>query len=103
MLRLQRNARFASIPLPLSMTILKIILIETMNPHWLDLAKEWYPWMKEKEQSRDASTTEECSLRQHSSSAQHDNTKNYSHRNHESTLARPSQRMVPMDERERTK
>jgi putative endonuclease len=24
----------------------KIALIESRNPHWLDLAKEWYPWMK---------------------------------------------------------
>src|ERR1700733_4236743 len=26
----------------------KIALIELRNPHWLDLAGEWYPWMKEK-------------------------------------------------------
>src|SRR5690242_13665379 len=25
----------------------KVVLIESMNPHWLDLSKEWYPWMKE--------------------------------------------------------
>jgi hypothetical protein len=24
----------------------KVALIEAKNPHWLDLAKEWYPWMK---------------------------------------------------------
>ena len=24
----------------------KIALIESRNPHWLDLAAEWYPWMK---------------------------------------------------------
>jgi putative endonuclease len=24
----------------------KIALIETMNPHWVDLSSEWYPWMK---------------------------------------------------------
>jgi putative endonuclease len=24
----------------------KIVLIESRNPHWLDLAKDWYPWMK---------------------------------------------------------
>jgi hypothetical protein len=24
----------------------KIALIELRNPHWLDLAKEWYPWME---------------------------------------------------------
>jgi putative endonuclease len=23
----------------------KIALIEFFNPHWLDLAREWYPWM----------------------------------------------------------
>ena len=23
----------------------KIALIEAVNPHWLDLAREWYPWM----------------------------------------------------------
>jgi putative endonuclease len=25
----------------------KIALIEARNPHWLDLAKDWYPWMKD--------------------------------------------------------
>ncbi len=25
----------------------KISLIKTTNPHWLDLSKDWYPWMKE--------------------------------------------------------
>jgi putative endonuclease len=24
----------------------KIALIESRNPDWLDLAKDWYPWMK---------------------------------------------------------
>lgn len=24
----------------------KIVLIRSMNPHWIDLAKDWYPWMK---------------------------------------------------------
>ena len=28
----------------------KIVLIESMNPHWLDLSREWYPWMKECEE-----------------------------------------------------
>jgi len=23
----------------------KIALIESLNPHWLDLAREWFPWM----------------------------------------------------------
>ena len=34
----------------------KIALIEGVNPHWLDLAKDWYPWMKEPLADRDAST-----------------------------------------------
>ena len=37
----------------------KIALIESRNPHWLDLAKEWYPWMKSSNGARDASTTED--------------------------------------------
>jgi putative endonuclease len=24
----------------------KIALIESANPHWLDLAHDWFPWMK---------------------------------------------------------
>ena len=24
----------------------KTVLIEAVNPHWLDLAKDWYPWME---------------------------------------------------------
>ena len=35
----------------------KDALIESVNPHWLDLAKDWYPWMKECGTGRDASTT----------------------------------------------
>jgi len=34
----------------------KIALIVRRNPHWVDLAAEWYPWMKS-ESGRDASTT----------------------------------------------
>jgi hypothetical protein len=34
----------------------KVALIESINPHWLDLAKDWYPWMKESGAGRDAST-----------------------------------------------
>ncbi len=30
-------------------------LIQSRNPHWLDLAAEWYPWMRSGE-GRDAST-----------------------------------------------
>ena len=37
----------------------KIILIESVNPHWLDLAKDWYPWMKDSAEGRDASTADE--------------------------------------------
>lgn len=33
----------------------KIGLIVRRNPHWLDLAKGWYPWM-ETSKGRDAST-----------------------------------------------
>ena len=34
----------------------KIILIRSLNPHRQDLAREWYPWMKELSSGRDAST-----------------------------------------------
>jgi putative endonuclease len=34
----------------------KVVLIELMNPQWLDLSKEWYPWMKECGEGRGAST-----------------------------------------------
>ena len=33
----------------------KIALIVRRNPHWVDLAREWYPWMQSAE-GRDAST-----------------------------------------------
>jgi len=39
----------------------KVVLIESMNPRWLDLSKEWYPWMKECAEDRGASTTEDRS------------------------------------------
>ncbi|HTR27362.1 MAG TPA: GIY-YIG nuclease family protein [Terriglobales bacterium] len=29
----------------------KIALIEFYNPHWVDLARNWYPWMKEPAQT----------------------------------------------------
>src|SRR3954447_7401832 len=35
----------------------KIALIVRRNPHWMDLAREWYPWMKCAE-GRDASTAQ---------------------------------------------
>ncbi len=45
----------------------KVALIVRRNPHWLDLASEWYPWMaseKEKpDEGRDASTTNDRRLR----------------------------------------
>jgi putative endonuclease len=25
----------------------KVALIESLNPHWVDLARGWYPWMEE--------------------------------------------------------
>jgi len=30
----------------------KIALIESLNPHWLDLAREWFPWMTSSGESR---------------------------------------------------
>jgi len=40
----------------------KVALIESLNPHWVDFAREWYPWMKpmtKQEGSRDGSTAQE--------------------------------------------
>jgi predicted GIY-YIG superfamily endonuclease len=34
----------------------KIALIESVNPHWFDLGRDWYPWMKDVDVGRDAST-----------------------------------------------
>jgi len=34
----------------------KIELIESLNPHWLDLAREWLPWMTDSGGSRGPST-----------------------------------------------
>jgi putative endonuclease len=34
----------------------KIALIGLRNPHWLDLAQGWYPWIKSGDAHRDAST-----------------------------------------------
>jgi putative endonuclease len=28
----------------------KVVLIESMNPHWLDLSKDWYPWMEKNDE-----------------------------------------------------
>ena len=50
----------------------KIALIVRRNPHWLDLASEWYPWMKETATGTDASTPNEPRVPLRSFSAQHD-------------------------------
>ena len=50
----------------------KIALIVRRNPHWLDLASEWYPWMKETVAGRDASTPTEPRVPLRSFCAQHD-------------------------------
>jgi putative endonuclease len=34
----------------------KIVLIESLNPHWLDLARDWYPWMTTSLENRGPST-----------------------------------------------
>jgi putative endonuclease len=34
----------------------KIALIESMNPHWLDLAREWFPWMTSSGKSIESSS-----------------------------------------------
>ena len=34
----------------------KIALIESVNPRWEDLARDWYPWMRDCAGSRDPST-----------------------------------------------
>ena len=50
----------------------KIALFERVNPHWVDLAKDWCP--KTQFEDRGASTPPEHSRSERSSSAQHDNT-----------------------------
>jgi putative endonuclease len=34
----------------------KVALIESMNPHWIDLSRDWYPQIRDCIASRDAST-----------------------------------------------
>ena len=34
----------------------KIALIESLNPHWEDLARDWFPWMTQCAERRDPST-----------------------------------------------
>jgi hypothetical protein len=50
----------------------KTALIESTKPHWLDLAREWFPWTKDSGEGRGASTPQNDSLRESSRSAQHD-------------------------------
>src|ERR1017187_10698783 len=33
----------------------KIALIESLNPHWVDLARGWFPWMLESDVSENSS------------------------------------------------
>jgi putative endonuclease len=40
----------------------KIALIESLNPNWVDLAREWFPWMADSGGSRGPSTTQADSL-----------------------------------------
>jgi len=35
----------------------KIALIESLNPHWLDFAREWFPWMTDSGASIGPSST----------------------------------------------
>ena len=35
----------------------KIALIESLNEHWLDLAREWFPWMTSSDEGRGPSTS----------------------------------------------
>ena len=49
----------------------KIALIESQNPHWLDLSREWYPWMIDNR--RGPSTPHDGSRSESPCSAQDDN------------------------------
>ena len=49
----------------------KIVLIYFMNPQWVDLSRDWYPWMKQRE-VRGASTAGQSVASDRSFSAQHD-------------------------------
>jgi putative endonuclease len=50
----------------------KIALFTRHNPHWIDLASAWYPWMKKPSEGRDASTTNAPRVPRSPFSAQHD-------------------------------
>lgn len=56
----------------------KIALIESVNPHWVDLAREWFPWMTDSAGSRGPSTPQHNALRASRCSAQDDNGENIS-------------------------
>ncbi len=36
----------------------KIVLIKSMNPQWLDLSKDWYPGIQDRDKGRGASTSD---------------------------------------------
>ena len=42
----------------------KVALVEELNPHWLDLAQGWFPWMTSSSESRGPSTPQTDSLTQ---------------------------------------
>ncbi|MBZ5613126.1 MAG: GIY-YIG nuclease family protein [Acidobacteriia bacterium] len=50
----------------------KIALIDFANPHWLDLAGDWHPWMKDSGTGRSAFDSAERSAAGSSCSAQQD-------------------------------
>ena len=50
----------------------KIALIESLNPHWLDFAREWFPWMTNSGASRGPSTPQDDARCASACSAQDD-------------------------------
>lgn len=50
----------------------KIALIESLNPQWLDLAREWFPWMTKCDGGRGPSTPQDDARCASSCSAQDD-------------------------------
>ena len=34
----------------------KVALIEFQNPHWLDLSRDWFPWMKDSDKPKKVSS-----------------------------------------------
>ena len=55
----------------------KIALIESLNPHWLDLSREWFPWMTPSGTNRDGSTLLDIRFA-YVRSAQHDKSREMS-------------------------